>query len=171
MRIGIMQQSVGQRPSRQRQGPQQQQPRTRNTTQRKAVLTAVRALAGRHPTAAEVFEAVRKDHPQMALATVYRALHALAAQRAVTEVRTDSVARYDIAAGNAGNLDAAEGVIDGGAHHHLVCRLCGGVTDIRPAVSPASLLTAIAAEAGDFLLDTYPVQFSGVCPACRPNPS
>lgn len=129
-------------------------PRTRNTEQRKAVLSVVQSLAGQHPTAAEVYEVVRLHHPRMSLATVYRALHALVQQNAVCEMRIENVARYD-----AGPCP----------HHHVVCRRCGAVMDICAEKMPesvASLLRALEDVSG-FALDQHPIQVSGVCKTCR----
>lgn len=126
--------------------------RTRNTQQRQAVLRAVRDLDGVHPTAADVFDRLRAEHPHMSLATVYRALHALVEQDAVTEMRVENVARYD--AGPA-------------PHHHVVCRRCGAVHDVCADAVPDTLLRAFE-EATGFRLDRHPLQMSGLCPACRP---
>jgi|GEM_PF-440594 Fe2+ or Zn2+ uptake regulation protein len=128
--------------------------RTRNTQQRKAVLEAVIALAGKHPTAAEVFDTVRVRHPRMSLATVYRALHALVRQNSVCEIRIENVARYD-----AGPCP----------HHHVVCRHCGAVLDVCAEAMPeslAKLLHELESTTG-YRLDPHPIQMSGLCRACR----
>ena len=127
--------------------------RTRNTEQRKAVLRVVRSLSGQHPTAAEIYSAVRAEQPQMSLATVYRALHTLVEQNAVCEMRIENMARYD-----AGPCP----------HHHLVCRRCGSVTDVCAESLPPTALLTLQAQLQDtgFVLDPYPVQFMGICPAC-----
>lgn len=129
--------------------------RTRNTQQRRAVLDAVRALVGRHPTAAEVFDVVRLRQPRMSLATVYRALHALVQQNQIIEMRVENVTRYD-----AGPC----------VHHHVVCRKCGAVVDVCGEMMPESLFSVLRAleSASGFNLDLHPLQVSGVCPDCRP---
>ncbi|MES2461046.1 MAG: transcriptional repressor [Armatimonadota bacterium] len=133
--------------------------RTRNTIQRKAVQEAIRSLAGCHPTAAEVYATVRMGHPQLSLATVYRALHALVEQRAIIEMYIDNVTRYDVG--------MAESVPEALPHHHVTCRHCGSVTDVcASAVSP-HFLRAVEAAAEGFALDFHPIQFRGVCPECQ----
>jgi Fe2+ or Zn2+ uptake regulation protein len=129
--------------------------RTRNTQQRKAVLRAVQALAPKHPTAADVFAQVRTEHPRMSLATVYRALHALVEQNEVCEMRVENTARYDTGTW---------------AHHHLVCRHCGRVTDVLADAVPKSVLDAVlrTVEPMGFILDAHPMQFTGLCADCFP---
>lgn len=122
--------------------------RTRNTVQRKAVLEAVRALPG-HPSAADVFARVRADYPSLSLATVYRALHALADQGELVEMQIENIARYD-----AGLRP----------HHHVVCRACGAVADVA-APLPEQALRSLEQVSG-YTLDPHPVQFTGLCPAC-----
>lgn len=127
--------------------------RTRNTQQRRAVLRAVQSL--QHPTAADIFAEVRGIYPNMSLATVYRALHALVAQNAVCEVRIENTARYD-----AGPCP----------HHHVVCRHCGAVADVcmeaLPNGLPEMVLKAMESCTG-YRLDVFPIQFSGLCAECR----
>ena len=125
--------------------------RTRNTRQRKAVLEALRGLDGHHPTAADVFERVRTDYPQMSLATVYRALHALVDQKYVSEMRVENVVRYDAGLS---------------PHHHVICRRCGTVRDVCSDCLSVSVLAALE-ECTGFVLDTHPMQLSGLCAACR----
>ena len=126
----------------------------RLTRQRQAVLDAV---AGRrdHPTAAQVFDAVRSWQPRIAYGTVYNALHYLVAAGLVAEVRRpDGVVSYDR---------------ETAPHDHAVCRVCGTLADahlpaVRDAVSTA--YDAVAAETG-FTVEQHRVEFVGLCPACR----
>lgn len=136
--------------------------RTRNTIQRKAVEEAVHTLAGKHPTAAEVYAAVRESYPQLSLATVYRALHALVQQRAITEIRIENVARYDV--GMTPEMAEAD------PHHHMVCRVCGAVTDIDASALPGEFLKALESTVQGCLLDPHPIQFRGVCVSCQNSP-
>jgi Fe2+ or Zn2+ uptake regulation protein len=137
--------------------------RTRNTIQRKAVQEAVHSLAGHHPTAADVFAVVRVGYPQLSLATVYRALHALVEQQAITEMRVENVARYDV-----GMIEHAPDALP---HHHIVCRVCGGVGDVCASALPTHLLRAVEEASEGFSLDFHPIQFRGVCPKCQSDTS
>ena len=125
--------------------------RTRNTVQRRAVLCAVRALGDKHPTAAEVYAQVRQVEPGLSLATVYRALDALVAQSAIGRDFVGNVARYDVSAT---------------PHHHVVCRVCGTVSDMNAPLPPATVRRLQAAATG-FTLALDAIQFAGVCADCH----
>jgi Fe2+ or Zn2+ uptake regulation protein len=67
----------------------------RYTRQRAAVYGYLRA-AMRHPTAEEIFAAVRRDVPALSLATVYKALEALVDAGLVSKLGSgDGPCRYD----------------------------------------------------------------------------
>jgi Fe2+ or Zn2+ uptake regulation protein len=93
----------------------------RYTRQRAAVFDYLRS-ADAHPTAEEVFDAVRRQIPHISLATVYKALDALVACRlAVKLADADGPARYD------GRRDA---------HYHLRCLKTGRVHDLSVPFDP-----------------------------------
>src|SRR5206468_12813361 len=87
----------------------------RYTQQRAAVFACLRAVHS-HPTAEQVFAAVRQTMPHISLATVYKALEALVASGVAARlVSDDGIARYD------GRSDA---------HYHLRCLETGQVRDL-----------------------------------------
>ncbi len=53
----------------------------------------------------------------------------------------------------------------GDNHHHLVCRSCGGITDVECAVGRAPCLHA-SDDAG-YRIDEAEVTFWGTCPNCQ----
>jgi len=125
----------------------------RFTEQRAAVY---RYLAGTdvHPTADEVFSAVRRDLPGISLATVYKSLETLVGcGLAVKLTYADESARYD------GRTDP---------HHHARCMVCGGVTDI-PGEIPASEIRALRSRADGFMVTGYRLELSGYCSTCLPD--
>ena len=124
--------------------------RTRNTVQRRAVLCAVRTLGAKHPTAADVYAQVRVAAPGLSLATVYRALDALVAQKQVGRDFVANVARYDVSAV---------------PHHHVVCRECGKVSDLHVPL-PAAIVRRLQFAAEGFTLSLDAVQFAGTCADC-----
>ncbi len=76
------------------------------TPQRIAILEAIVKL-NNHPTAEYIIEYIRKNHPNIAMATVYKVLDALVANELIKKVKTEKdIMRYDAIMEN---------------HHHLYC--------------------------------------------------
>ncbi len=90
----------------------------RYTRQRAAVFDYLSSVDW-HPTAEEVYRAVRRRIPNISLATVYKALEALVQSRLATKLATsDGPARYDC------RCDS---------HYHLRCLRTGEVRDLPTA--------------------------------------
>ena len=119
------------------------------TVQRRAVLEA---LAGRHdhPTADQIYDAVRRRVPGLSRTTVYRVLD--------TFLRI-GIARRVSQPGAAVRFEARTD-----EHHHLVCRRCGLIEDVDLPPLPRLLRPRTA-----FQITDWQVQFSGYCPDCRPK--
>lgn len=65
------------------------------TPQRIAILEAIVKL-NNHPTAENIIDYIRKNHPNIATATVYKVLDALAANELIKKVKTErDIMRYD----------------------------------------------------------------------------
>src|SRR6202142_328419 len=100
----------------------------RCTPQRYAVM-AFLIDHKRHPTAAEIFEAVNRVDPRSSRATTYNNLRDLVRAGLVREVAVE---------GRAARFDAK-----GMRHHHFICDRCGEVEDIKwydgPRPAPGSL--------------------------------
>lgn len=125
----------------------------RFTEQRAAVY---RYLAGTdiHPTADEVFSAVRQSLPGISLATVYKSLETLVGcGLAVKLTYADQSSRYD------GRTDP---------HHHAHCLSCGRVTDLAGDISPNEI-AALRGEADTFTVTGYRLELSGYCSTCLPE--
>jgi Fur family transcriptional regulator, peroxide stress response regulator len=94
----------------------------RYTRQREAVLTYLRSVDC-HPTAEQVFAAVRISIPNVSLATIYKALEALVDAHLAARLPDGAgPARYD------GRSDA---------HYHLRCERTGQVRDLPLSYDPA----------------------------------
>jgi len=127
----------------------------RFTEQRAAVY---RYLSGTeiHPTADEVYLAVRRGLPAISLATVYKSLETLVGcGLAVKLTYADDSSRYD------GRTDP---------HHHARCIVCGRVADI-PGEIPGTELDAMTERARGFTVTGYRLELSGYCSACLPEGS
>jgi Fur family peroxide stress response transcriptional regulator len=96
----------------------------RYTRQRAAVLAYLRTACG-HPTAEQVFAAVRQRLPNISLATVYKALEALVDARLANRIAGDhGPTRYD------GRSEP---------HYHLRCQHSGEVLDLPLPYDPTLL--------------------------------
>lgn len=121
----------------------------------RAVLDALRAT-NTHPTAAQLYDAVRARFPRIGQATVYRALTRLLAAGLAVDVGRDALGRH---------YDAR---VD--RHDHAICTGCGRVFDLpemSQSLPPEVLadLTAAARRAG-VRVTTYEVRLHGICSAC-----
>jgi Fe2+ or Zn2+ uptake regulation protein len=121
----------------------------RYTEQRAAVFRHLCATIA-HPTADEVFTAVRVELPEISLATVYKALETLVGcGLAVKLTYGDGSARYD------GRTDP---------HPHARCTRCGSVRDL-PGRLDARTLGGLGVLDG-FEIQGYRFEVVGICAAC-----
>ncbi|MGA9529814.1 MAG: transcriptional repressor [Terriglobales bacterium] len=124
----------------------------RCTPQRYAVM-AFLMECHRHPTAAEIFEAVNRVDPRSSKATTYNNLRDLVEAGLVREVAVE---------GRAARFDAK-----GMRHHHFICDRCGDVEDIEwfdlPKPGSKSL--------GKRVLRECELIFRGLCAKCAPRAS
>src|SRR6478609_6346808 len=122
----------------------------RVTAARLAILDTVRA--GDHLDVEAVTTRVRARLGHVSFQAVYEALHAFTAAGLVRRLEpAGSPARFE---GRVGDND-----------HHLVCRVCGRVTDVDCTRGEAPCLEP-ATDAG-YLVDEADVTFWGYCPDCR----
>jgi Fur family peroxide stress response transcriptional regulator len=117
------------------------------TPQRMAILDFLEGNE-EHPSAEDIYLAVREQFPSISLATVYNTLDLLKRRGEVLELMFDPARkRYD--------PNTHE-------HHHLVCTGCGRVVDIHRRF-PVGLTDE---EAEGFSVMRNHVEFYGVCPSC-----
>lgn len=123
-------------------------------TEQRAAIFRYLAHTDVHPTADEVFLAVRQDLPALSLATVYKSLETLVGcGLAVKLSYADNSARYD------GRTDP---------HHHARCVSCERVLDLPGEISSGEI-EALRGTAGEFTVTGYRLELSGYCPACLPS--
>ncbi len=112
------------------------------TAQRRAILHFLDGNVD-HPTAAEIFEAVTREHPVTSRATVYNTLALLEEVGAVRVLREAGLeARFDP---------------NTSPHHHLHCQRCGRIEDV-----PAD---AVEVRVNGAVVSGH-VRIDGRCAAC-----
>ena len=88
------------------------------TPQRIAILEAIIKL-NNHPTVENIIDFIRKNHPNIATATVYKVLDTLVANELIIKVKTEGdVMRYDAVMSS---------------HHHLYCSESNRIEDFVDA--------------------------------------
>lgn len=122
----------------------------RFTEQRGAVFDYLTCTQS-HPTADEVFVAVRPGLPGISLATVYKSLETLVSCGLARKLTYgDGSARYD------GRTDP---------HHHARCAQCDRVMDVAGSL-PQAFVQDLQREAPDFTVTGYRLELTGYCEPC-----
>ncbi len=117
--------------------------------QREAMLKLLRN-SNDHPTANEIYERMRRDHPRISLGTVYRNLALLTDNGIIKRIDTDD-----------------EGVhYDGytAPHYHFVCSRCGSMCDVH--IPQINVDNAVEAECGGEVRG-HSLIFYGICKECK----
>ncbi len=107
------------------------------------ILAAVTELQ-RHPTAEQLFMAMKKDHPNIALGTVYKHLNALAEEGLLHRITEPD--RYDRTE----------------RHDHLICSRCGKIEDIYLPDMQSRIERALGRD-----ILSYDLKIRYICPDCR----
>lgn len=120
----------------------------RQTDQKRMVLEALSRL--NHPSASEVWDAIRENSGSISRATVFRLLSEAAAEGKLQRLKFSSTDdRFDITLSD---------------HSHIVCKKCGKVDD-------AEVPSAYGGEIPlgnyrGFTVSDFRIEFSGFCPNC-----
>jgi Fur family peroxide stress response transcriptional regulator len=118
----------------------------------RVVLDALRAMP-HHPTAAAIYDEVRRAQPRLGQATIYRALAALEGAGLVAVAGRDALGCH---------YDARTE-----PHDHAVCVVCGRIDDVeRTTADPPHGYAAAVASSG-YALAGYEVRYYGRCPNCQ----
>ena len=121
----------------------------RLTPQRLAIANEV--LAQDHPTAAEVYEAVRSQFPTMGLATVYATLNVMVEHGLLRPLAFENAVRFDA------NVEP---------HANLICTACGRITDYDGCDDVLRALRDRAASDAGFELEEHRLDLYGKCALC-----
>ena len=122
----------------------------RVTQPRLAVLDVV--YAAPHLSADQVAERVRSGIGAVSTQAIYDALNTLTDHHILRRFEpAGSAMKFEIATGD--------------NHHHLVCRVCGTVTDVPCTIG--STPCAMPEETHGYEVEEAEVTYWGICPACR----
>lgn len=104
-----------------------------------------------HPTADEIYQAIKPTFPMLSLNTVYYTLSSLKEAGLAWEVPVEhGPARYDA------NMDH---------HHHLICVGCGRIDDYYDET--LDKLAPSGADIHGYEIHSHRVEFHGYCAHCR----
>ena len=122
---------------------------SRNTIQQIKILEYLCSVKT-HPTAEEVYTAVKKQLPTITLATVYRNLSKLAEAGKILRFETNSEYRFDA---------------DTGCHQHCICKRCGKIIDT--CLKEVSKCAMGNLKIEGFEPESVCIIFNGICRKCK----
>lgn len=127
------------------------------TNQRIAVLSAFSATKDSHLTAEEIYELIKKESPEIGLATVYRTIQLLLELKIIDRIYLDDGSvRYEL-----GHVYEEE---DAHHHHHLICVKCGRVMSFQGDLLD-EFEERIEKQTG-FQIQDHDVKLYGYCADC-----
>ena len=125
------------------------------TPQRRAIVDTIIDNEGEHLTAEELYDKVKKNCPEIGLATVYRTILLLEEIGVVSRLQLDDgCSRYELV-----HSDEAH------RHHHLVCKKCNKVIEVEDDLLE-ELEAGIESEYKFKILD-HTLKFYGICEECQ----
>lgn len=125
------------------------------TPQRRAIVDTIIEKEGEHLTAEEIYDEVKKNCPEIGLATVYRTILLLEELGVICKLDlNDGCSRYEIVHKNEAHR-----------HHHLVCNECKGVIEVQDDLLDE--LEAVIEKSYEFKILDHSVKFFGLCKKCQ----
>jgi Fur family peroxide stress response transcriptional regulator len=120
----------------------------RNTSQKEIIFRFLENTKS-HPSAEEVYKAVRKKKPKISRATVYRNLKDLKRKGKVQEISAD-VSHYDG---------------DTSSHAHFICEKCNRVFDVMEVCRGCKMLQKKKVKVGN--INNFKIYLYGICRNCQ----
>ncbi|GAA0722120.1 Fur family transcriptional regulator [Clostridium malenominatum] len=124
------------------------------TPQRRAIVDMILKNQGNHLTTEELYNLVKKECPEIGLATVYRTVLLLEEMGIITKLDlNDGCSRYELV-----NEDESH------HHHHLICTNCGKVIEVE-----GDLLESLENNIEfkyRFQIKDHSLKFYGLCSEC-----
>lgn len=124
------------------------------TTQRRAVLDTIIDNEGRHLTVEEIYDMVKKECPEIGIATVYRTIQLFEDAGKIAKVDlSDGYNRYELIHD-----------YESHQHHHLICKRCGKVIEVQEDL--LGQLESEIEEKYSFKVTNHSAIFYGLCSEC-----
>lgn len=117
-------------------------------TKQRELILGILSQSDRHLTADEIFFLAKLKMSTIAMATVYNNLNAMSDAGVIHRLRVD------------GGADRFSAVSE--PHDHVVCDVCGRITDLRLPRLKADLEKQLRTS-----IDSYDLVIHSTCPACR----
>ena len=118
------------------------------TPQRMAIMAFLEGNV-QHPSADDVYRAVKRAFPTMSFATVYNTLETLKQRGTLIELTGDpDKKRFDP---------------NTAPHHHLICTGCRKIVDVMADIQ----LDADESAFAGFQVTGKHIEFTGLCPDCQ----
>ncbi|MGB4661167.1 MAG: Fur family transcriptional regulator [Mobilitalea sp.] len=128
------------------------------TTQRVAILEVLNSRPGKHMTAEEIYDYVKKKYPEIGIATVYRTIQMLSELNLIDKLNLDDgYVRYEIS--------KKSGEHASHHHHHLICLDCGTIYAFQDDL--LETLENRINETMGFEVVNHEVKLYGHCKKCR----
>jgi len=121
----------------------------RLTSQKQIILDYLRSVKT-HPTAENVYCAVKKKLPRISQGTVYRVLNGLKDKDGAQVIPVNGVAHFD------GDISP---------HAHFICECCDKVYDVFSVCAGCDILNKKRLKVGK--INRYKVYFYGICNKCQ----
>jgi len=124
------------------------------TPQRRVILEVFTSCSDKHLSAEDVWAMVKKTHPEIGLATVYRTLDLFAGLDILQKLDFgDGRSRYEFYQSEVHH------------HHHLICLNCGIVTEVEDDL--LETLESVIERNNRFKIINHDLKFYGYCKKCR----
>lgn len=125
------------------------------TPQRRAIIDIIIKNEGSHLTTEELYDLVKKDCPEIGLATVYRTVQLLEELGVICKLElNDGCSRYELIHEEENHQ-----------HHHLICTNCGSVIEVQHDLLDD--LEHEIEEKYNFKITNHSVKFYGICSKCK----
>lgn len=128
----------------------------KSTPQRKAVLDVILANLGQHLPTEAIYDLVKKEIPEIGLATVYRTLQLFVELNILSTMNlNDGYTRYEF------NIHGE----NEHHHHHLICTECGSIEEVKEDLLDD--VEGYISKKFDFAISDHRVKFLGKCKKCK----